>query len=131
MPKQTIAIDGNNFSSLEAFYEEVEHKLTKNLGWQTGRNLDAFNDILRGGFGVHDYYEPVTIVWTNSTKSQKDLGWEETINYLTQKVQHCHPSNTEHIKAELELAKQYRGATLFDRLIDIIKEQEHIELVLA
>ena len=46
---QTYTIDGERFSTLEEFYEEIGRVLQ--LGsW--GHNLDAFNDILRGGFGT-------------------------------------------------------------------------------
>ena len=74
MSNQTIIIDGNNFSDLEEFYEEIDRVLTKDLDWQTGHNLDAFNDLLRGSFGVYEYDEPVKIIWTNFNKSKHFLG---------------------------------------------------------
>ena len=74
MSKQTIKINGDNFSDLETFYDEIEKVLTKNLNAKTGRNLDAFNDLLRGGFGVYDYEEPVKLIWTNFSKSKQTLG---------------------------------------------------------
>lgn len=40
-------IDGKNFSTLEEFYEEISRVLFPGAEW--GRNLDAFNEILRGG----------------------------------------------------------------------------------
>ena len=52
--------------------------LTKDLDWKTGHNLNAFNDLLRGGFGVYEYEEPVKLVWTNFSKSRKVLGQELT-----------------------------------------------------
>jgi RNAse (barnase) inhibitor barstar len=73
MPKEII-IDGNNFSTLPEFYEEVENKLTKGLDWKIGRNLDAYDDVLRGGFRVHHYKEPISIKWINGGKSKADLG---------------------------------------------------------
>jgi len=69
-----IIIDGNNFTNLSEFYDEVESKFTKGLGWRIGRNLNAYNDVLVGGFGVHDYEEPIKIRWTNSDKSKEHLG---------------------------------------------------------
>lgn len=57
---------------------EVEQNLTRDLGWQTGRNLDAFNDVLRGGFGVTEYEEPFLLIWHNSEKSRKDLSRAES-----------------------------------------------------
>jgi hypothetical protein len=31
-----------------------------------GRNLSAFNDVLRGGFGLFEYDEPISSVWNHS-----------------------------------------------------------------
>jgi len=76
MNKQIIIINGENFSDLEGFYDEIDRVLTKDLDWKTGHNLDAFNDLLRGGFGVYEYEEPVKIIWTNYSESIKRLGSE-------------------------------------------------------
>lgn len=76
MNKLSITINGDNFSDLETFYDEIDNVLTKDLDWQTGHNLDAFNDLLRGGFGVYEYEEPVKLVWTNFSNSIKSLGQE-------------------------------------------------------
>lgn len=95
--KKTIVINGNNFSTLEGFYSEIDAVLTKNLSWETGHNLNAFNDLLRGGFGVHDYEEPIVILWQNSDKS----------------------------KAELSALRD--GETIYEILINIIREHEHID----
>jgi RNAse (barnase) inhibitor barstar len=82
MSKQTIIINGINFTDLETFYDEIDRVLTKNLDCQTGHNLDAFNDLLRGGFGVYEYEEPVKLVWTNFSLSKKKLG--QGIDALTE-----------------------------------------------
>jgi RNAse (barnase) inhibitor barstar len=44
-------IDGERFATLDGFFDEVERVLLA-PGVYWGRNLDAFNDILRGGFGT-------------------------------------------------------------------------------
>ena len=77
-----IIIEGNNFSDLEGFYCEIDKLLTKDLTWKTGRNFDAFNDLLRGGFGIHELYEPLIIKWNNYEKSKKDLGTETILTLL-------------------------------------------------
>lgn len=74
MNKKTIYINGDNFTDLEGFYTETDRVLTRNLGWQTGHNPDALSDLLRGGFGVYEYEEPVTIVWENFDQSVAALG---------------------------------------------------------
>jgi len=47
----SITINGAKISSLETFYAEIEKKLTKNLEWKMGKNLNVFNDVLRSSFG--------------------------------------------------------------------------------
>ena len=71
---KNITIDGKDFSNIEGFYSEIDKLLTKDLGWKTGHNLNAFNDLLRGGFGVHEPGEELNITWINAAKSRKDLG---------------------------------------------------------
>ncbi len=76
MSANTIIINGINFTDLETFYDEIDRVLTKNLNWQTGHNLNAFNDLLRGGFGVYEYEEPIKLIWINFSLSRKKLGQE-------------------------------------------------------
>ncbi|RQO69918.1 Barstar (barnase inhibitor) [Pedobacter sp. KBW06] len=74
MDKKTIIINGGNFSELATFYLETDKVLSKDLDWQTGHNLDAFSDLLEGGFGVHEYKEPIKLIWKDFSKSKLDLG---------------------------------------------------------
>jgi RNAse (barnase) inhibitor barstar len=122
MDKKTILLEGNEFSTLSSFYSAVEKALTKDLGWHIGRNLDAFSDVLGGGFGIHDYEEPIRLVWLHSVKSRKDLGWNETVKYLSAKLTTCHSSNAESVKKDLSLAKTHAGKPLFELILDIIKK---------
>ena len=94
---QTLIINGNNFNSLESFYDEIDRVLTKGLDWKTGHNLNAFNDLLRGGFGVHDYEEPITIIWKNSNKSKTDMLFEANFDIVVEII-HSH----EHIALILD-----------------------------
>lgn len=83
--KKTLVINANNFSTLEQFYDEAVAVLTKDLNWKTGHNLDAFNDLLRGGFGVHNYREPIVLIWQNAGKSRMDLSeptYETLVNII-------------------------------------------------
>lgn len=130
MGMKTLLLDGNDFSNLLSFYSAVEKIFTKDLGWEIGRNLDAFNDVLRGGFGVHDYEETIQLIWLHSDKSRIDLGWEETLKYLARKLKTCHPLNVDAVKREMALVQGHAGQTLFDLLVGIIKTHDHIELIL-
>ncbi len=66
----TYEIDGKNFASINGFYDEVSRVLIPGSTW--GRNLDAFNDILWGGFGTPE--EGFVLVWKNHHLSREKLG---------------------------------------------------------
>lgn len=66
-------INGNKFRSKKGFYRHVENIFTYQLGWRIGRNLNAFADILWGGFGRHGPGEEITVVWSNFQKSKQSL----------------------------------------------------------
>lgn len=124
MSKSAI-IDGNSFCDLTGFYDEVERKLTHGLDWSIGRNLDALNDVLRGGFGMHEYGEPLELIWQSSSKSEKDLGYAETLKYVEAKLLTCHPANVRFVQQDLEDLKDGKGQTLFDIIVGIIRSPEH------
>lgn len=69
-----FVIDGNNFCDEEGFYCEIDRVFSKDLSWKTGHNFDAYNDLLCGGFGVHEGEETFILRWLNFEKSKKELG---------------------------------------------------------
>jgi RNAse (barnase) inhibitor barstar len=113
--KKIYEINGQHFSTLEEFYDEISRVLIPGAYW--GRNLDAFNDILRGGFGTPE--EGFILRWKNSDISRQRLGYAETERQLTLRLKHCHPSNKQLVTSDLEQAKKERGATVFDWLIEM------------
>lgn len=125
-----IIINGNNFSSLAEFYNEIDKVLTNNLDWQTGHNLNAFNDILRGGFGVHEYDEDIIIEWINSEKSKQDFGYKETILYYEKTLLTCLPTNKKHMKKCLIDARKNQGNTIFEIITEIINEHSNVQLIM-
>lgn len=65
-----VIIDANQFSELAGFAKHFSKvALSGRLRWNG--NLDAFNDILRGGFGTPE--GGFTMVWRNYQKSRRDL----------------------------------------------------------
>ena len=68
---------------MAGFYDEVERVFTFGLDRKIGRNLNAFNDILRGGFGRHGYGQPIHIQWLAYEKSVRNLG-KETIDTIVE-----------------------------------------------
>lgn len=121
--KPQVILDGTKFSTLEGFYDEVESKLVKGY-W--GQNLDALNDMLRGGFGGREYEEAFVLIWQHSGKSRQDLGYPETVSQLEKRLLSCHPSNYDYVKDLLADARRGEGETAYDWLIGIIREHEHI-----
>jgi RNAse (barnase) inhibitor barstar len=127
-------IDGSRFATLEEFYEEVSQVLIPGESW--GRNLDAFNDILRGGFETPP--KGFTIEWKNHALSKERLGYDETVRQLEIRLGSCHPSNRDNVSRELERARAHQGPTVFNWLIDIIgihcrggrEEDDGVELLL-
>jgi RNAse (barnase) inhibitor barstar len=114
--KPVFEIDGRTFDSLEGFYDEVGKNL---LTAPWGRNLDAFNDVLRGGFGTPD--GGFVLRWLNSADSRVALGYPATMKHLEQKLSRCHPDNVTYVAAELDAARRGEGQTIFDVLVEIIR----------
>ena len=112
-----LETDGAAFDDLEGFWEEVSRQLIPGAEW--GCSLDAFNDILRGGFGTPG--GGFVLRWTISHRSRVALGYEETVRWLERKVERCHPDNVPSVRSDLEAARAGRGPTLFDILVEIIQ----------
>ncbi len=135
MPKREYQIDGHLFSDLQGFFDQISVHVIPGVQW--GRNLDAFNDILRGGFGTPD--EGFVLVWNNSAKSRKMLGYKETVTQLEGFLNRCHPENRDDVAKDLDQAKHNNGSTVFDWLVEIIEvhcrggdeEDDGVELRLA
>ena len=128
MGKPVYEIDGANSSTLEEFADDFTQQLKLQTNW--GGHLDAFNDILHGGFGTPE--DGFVLVWKNSVLSKRRLGYPETIRWLEDRIRRCHPSNVEHFRQRLALAYANEGETLFDTLVEIITSKDHsdIELLL-
>lgn len=120
MSKQIIIIEGNNFSDLDGFFNEIDRVLTKNLDWQTGHNFNAFNDLLRGGFGVHDYEEPITLIWKNAGKSKNDLGLKARENRLKQQISDTTGTQQQFFKDELKDLEKNKKPTFSTSLSKLL-----------
>src|SRR3954467_14839338 len=116
--KPTYEIDGRRFATLDEFYDEISRVLIPGSDW--GHNLDAFNDILRGGFGTPD--GGFTIRWRAHALSVEHLGYSETVRQLELRLARCHPSNRTSVAQDLARAKRNEGPTVFDWLTEIIRK---------
>lgn len=111
-------IDGSRITSLETFYDEISRAVIPGFPW--GRNLDAFNDILRGGFGTPE--DGFKLSWTAVAFSKRALGYDETVRQLEMDLEGCHPTNRKEVRQRLSDARAGTGPTVFDWLIEIIKD---------
>lgn len=114
--QQTIEIDGARFSTLEEFFHHFE-EMALTASW--GHNLDAFNDVLRGGFGTPA--GGFVLRWKNHHLSILRLGHFETARQLRIRMDRCHPTNVEVVRVDFERALRGEGPTVFDWLVEIIR----------
>lgn len=126
---KTITIDGANIHDIPSFYAEINRVFMAGEDWMLGQSLDAFNDMLHGGFGAIDHGEPVRLVWRDFERSRVVLGVEATRTYLKNKLARPQTFNAEVIRKQLDALNAGTGQTYFDILIEIIGEHANIELV--
>ncbi|GGM55453.1 barstar family protein [Dactylosporangium sucinum] len=119
MDLPVLVIDGAEFSDFDGFAREFS-KLLAGHTWSG--NLDAFNDILRGGFGTPE--GRWVLRWRHSERSRAALGYAATIDRLEGLLRTAHPSNRAAIRARIERARLSAGPTLFDELVEIINDND-------
>src|SRR4051812_30509469 len=126
MSKSIFVINGSNFSTYEEFFREITKVLVPDAmeGWI--RNLSKLDDYLyrgddkpEGGF---------ILIWKDSALSKMRLGYSETIRWLEGNLKVCHPVNIPIIHEKIALAKENKGITFFDMVVDVIRAHEDIEL---
>ncbi len=125
-----LEIEGGNFHDIDSFYKEINHLVMKEESWKLGSSLDAFHDMLYGGFGILKNYDQLEIVWKNSEKSRLDLGMETTRNFYQNKLKRPEMFNTKFIQQKLDELEAGSGQTYFEILLEIIREHKNILLTL-
>ena len=83
-------------------------------------NLDAFDDVLSGGFGTPE--EGFMFRWKNHEVSRVRLGYPETVRQLELRLGRCHPTNRVRVSRDLEQAHAQQGPTVFEWLTEIIRD---------
>ncbi|MFD0782891.1 hypothetical protein ACFQZ8_02970 [Micromonospora azadirachtae] len=112
-----LVIDGDAFVDFAGFAREFS-RLLFHGAWNG--NLDAFDDILRGGFGTPE--TAWVFRWVNSDSSRSALGHDATVRWLEQNLRTCHPSNRPEIETRIRNAQRGQGRTLFDMIVEIIRD---------
>lgn len=117
MGKAVVTVDGANFSTLEGFFDEFERRVLKGKAW--GRNLDAFNDVLRGGMGTPQ--GGFVWFWRHHALSRHRLGYAETTRQLRRMLATGDSHNEIDTRRDIAAAASCQGSTVFDWLLDIIR----------
>ncbi|MFJ5217404.1 barstar family protein [Streptomyces sp. NPDC088354] len=114
-------LDGTQITTLEDFWRVVGEAVNGPGGY-FGRNLDALNDCLRGGFGTPDD-DDFEFHWHDHAASRERLGYTETVRQLEFRLARCHPTNRPHVAQELAAARNGQGPTVFEWLVKIFECQ--------
>jgi RNAse (barnase) inhibitor barstar len=125
---RVYALSGERIHSLDDFWTVIGEAINGPGGY-FGRNLDAFADCLGGGFGTPE--QGYVIRWLDAGCSRHALGYPETVRQLEKRLASSHPANRERVADELRAARQLRGPTVFDWLIEIIRSRPAVRLELC
>jgi len=128
--KKRIIIDGSSIKDIETFYDEINRVLMSDEDWKLSCSLDAFSDLLYGGFGAIKNKEQIELIWINSEKSRDALGRQVTKIYYEEKLKPDSPFNKKMFQEKLAALENGTGETYFDIILSIIAEHQNIELVL-
>jgi hypothetical protein len=112
-----MVLQGAAFNDFAGFVREFSQHLD-DFEWHG--SLDAFNDILRGGCGTPD--GGFELRWVESAASRQALGWPATIRWLEETLERCHHTNVPRVTRQLEAARRQQGTTLFDWIVEIIRD---------
>lgn len=123
-----IIIEGKNIHDIPSFYKEVNRVFMYNESWDIGESLDAFNDLLYGGFGCITSGTETKIIWHDIEYSKAALGYNVTKEYYNNKLKPGSPFNKEHFKKKLQQIESGTGQTYFDIILEIIAQHPDIIL---
>jgi RNAse (barnase) inhibitor barstar len=118
MGKSVVTIDGAGFTDLSGFFDQFRQRAQ--LGSASAHNLDAFNDVLRGGYGTPQ--GGFVLRWQHHALSRQRLGYAETARQLRRMLATCDPHNRASVRRDIAQALSHKGSTVYDWLLDIIHE---------
>ncbi|MBO0952539.1 barstar family protein [Fibrella forsythiae] len=128
MVKQ-IAIDGNRINDIASFYQEINRVFMVGESWMIGPSLDAFNDLLFGGYGALQGAQSVDLLWHNMDHSRKALGYQTTREYYLDKLSPGSPYNKKLFEEKLVALESGRGETYFDAIMTIIADHPTVRVI--
>jgi RNAse (barnase) inhibitor barstar len=128
MVKQ-IEIEGSVINDIASFYEEVNRVFMADESWQLGQSLDAFNDLLFGGYGALQGVESVELVWHNMDHSRQALGYQATQAYYLDKLKPGSSYNKKLFEEKLSALESGSGETYFESIMAVLAEHPSIRVI--
>lgn len=126
----TIYIDGSSVHDITSFYQQLNEQLMQDEDWQLGESLDAFDDLLYGGYGKWKDYDMLEIVWRDIVRSESVLGVAATKKYYEAKLAAGSAYNQHFVKEKLRELEEGNGRTYFEILIEIIESHgDNVRLI--
>ncbi|RYF57906.1 MAG: ribonuclease inhibitor [Cytophagaceae bacterium] len=130
MVKQ-IAIEGISINDIVSFYAEINRVFMAEESWLIGPSLDAFNDLLFGGYGALQGAQSVDLLWHNMDHSREALGYQTTRVYYLDKLSPGSPYNKKLFKEKLQALEHGTGETYFDVIMAILADHPTIRVISA
>jgi len=128
MVKQ-LEIEGNAINDIASFYEEINRVFMAGESWRIGQSLDAFNDLLYGGYGALQGAQLVELLWHNMDYSRKALGYQTTRAYYLDKLRPGSPYSKKLFEEKLSALENGRGETYFDTIMAILADHPTIRVI--
>lgn len=125
--KPEYVINGHRTTTLEDFYKEIGRILL--AGDLLPKDLDGLHSLLHGDYGhVPDTFR---LVWRGSNSAKQALGYGETVRQLLQQLRDCPPTSLIKTAWALRAALNGKGPTVYDWLLEAIRQHPNVELVLG
>ncbi|NGF56961.1 ribonuclease inhibitor [Parapedobacter sp. SGR-10] len=125
-----IYLQGRKITDIASFYKQLNQQLMEEEDWKLGESLDAFDDLLYGGFGKWKSCEQLEIVWNDVAISEQFLGMETTKAYYESKLFEGSPYNQEFIKGKIKELIHENGKTYFEIILEIVdSHKERVRLI--
>lgn len=125
---KNIIIEGKHITDIETFYKEINRVFMQNEDWDISQSLDAFNDLLYGGFGEIKGNEPLQLIWKNFEENKNQLGFNATKSFYEGKLKAPETYNIDFVREKIKELESGKGLTYFEIILEIISDHSNINL---
>ncbi|RZJ56974.1 MAG: ribonuclease inhibitor [Flavobacterium sp.] len=128
---KALTIQGDLITDIHSFYQQINCLFMHQEDWRIGDSLDALEDLLYGNYGILKLHNGIELIWKNHQSSANALGLELTRNYYLKKIEPGSRFNKPFFKQQLAELEAGRGLTYFDKIVEIIRSHENVQLYLV